>query len=269
MSLKLNFSEKMLSQGLRPPRTIVTDGKLHFCELFEDSHDASNGWYIYTSGKLAVGLYGCFEKKLSRVWSSKLHTKLNKEELLDYLTKLADMRKERKKARKQYFGKIMGGEKALSKILQPLPTNGATGYNENEPIENDNSIITNSVTAPICQKKGVTPPDKKGVYGPVRAMILGGLRAFYEQKGHLPEKGKAFPQFLNFINIQFNQKTIPDFLTQVVKIEKSDTIDTAPCITIMVKGVKKKKNRKYIENQFYTFKKEFDPLSTSESPTHP
>lgn len=116
------------------------------------------------------------------------------------------------------------------------------------------------------QKKQVSAPDVTGRKGPIKTMILEGLQAFYDQKKRLPEAGNAFREFLDFIYIQFNQKPRPDYLAQIVKLEKTGT-ETSNCITI--KGGKKPKNRKYISSQFYKFKNDFTPKVTAKEPAAP
>lgn len=116
------------------------------------------------------------------------------------------------------------------------------------------------------QSKKVSAPDVTGRKGAIKTMVFEGLQAFYVQKQRLPEEGNAFQEFLDFIYIQINQKTRPDYLAQIVSIVKTGT-ETSNCITI--KGVKRPKNRKYVSTEFYKFKKDFAPQVTTEAPAHP
>ena len=122
-----------------------------------------------------------------------------------------------------------------------------------------------ATTATATTRKQANP-DVTGRKGAIKAMVLGGLQAFYDQKERLPEDGNAFQEFLDFVHIQCNQKTKPVYMVLIGKVSKTGT-DSSNCIT--VNGVKKPKNRKYISSEFYKFKKDFTPQVTTEAQVHP
>ncbi len=111
------------------------------------------------------------------------------------------------------------------------------------------------------------PYNATGRQGAIKTMILGGLQAFYDQKQRVPEIGKAFNQFLRFLYLQFNQPTKPVYFKHISRVEEECTTKKSDCIRI--KGEKKSKPRKYIETQFYTFRKEFTPEMPPDVTEHP
>ena len=97
-------------------------------------------------------------------------------------------------------------------------------------------------------------------------MILGGLQDFYDKNKRLPEKGGAFNEFLPFLYNQFNQPIKPNYFMNIYNVKYATKKDEA-CIKL--EGQKKVKDRKYIETQFYTFKKKFTPKMATEVLKHP
>ncbi len=220
--------------NLSPPKYIEADGKIHYCHFKLHPTDSKNGWYIFSASTPSLGLYGCFEENLSRIWKSKEFNKMNKQGNGDALAKLAALKKERKKAKQKYL-----------ELIKSQNTNKRNDYH----------------------KVSSSPPNVSGRKGIIKTMVLEGLSEFYIDKKRLPEKGKAFQEFINFINIRLNQKIRPTYLTAIEKLETSGT-EKDHCLTIVNKyGAKKKKTRKYVSSQFYKFEKEFEP--NSESPSLP
>jgi hypothetical protein len=55
------FKRSMIKNGLKPPKKIIADGKMHCFtknEVVSDVTQMDDGWYIYREGDLAIGMYG-------------------------------------------------------------------------------------------------------------------------------------------------------------------------------------------------------------------
>ncbi|MDA3822755.1 MAG: AAA family ATPase [Bacteroidales bacterium] len=65
------FKNAMQSEGIIPPDSITTDGKLHRFHVQGDKIRSKNGWYILFDNEFPTGSFGCWKRGIRRTWSDR------------------------------------------------------------------------------------------------------------------------------------------------------------------------------------------------------
>lgn len=111
----------------------------------------------------------------------------------------------------------------------------------------------------------ILPPDVTGRRGFLKALILGGLEDFYVTKQEMPEDGKAFQNFMDFIHNRLHSKPRPEYLAQVIKLLKTGGPDEKCICRNTNKSGGKWYTRRYVEKRFFTYRKE-SPFHSASPP---
>jgi hypothetical protein len=130
MNSRVVFASRMSKNGLTPPEYIIANKKLHTCHVEGQPPGSENGYYIFSASKPAVGLYGCFEMNLTKIWKSDEYKKMERKRNTVSLKKVEAMRVERKKAKAQYEaqkgGKAPEESSTESKSLVEVATSASS-----------------------------------------------------------------------------------------------------------------------------------------------
>jgi len=88
------FIKKMSKAGLTPPTEIIADGNIHLISVSSDTE-----YYVLHPETPAIGLYGCKERDINKIWSNKHQVEaMNDIEKAAYEKKAKQMRRLRDKA---------------------------------------------------------------------------------------------------------------------------------------------------------------------------
>ncbi|MDD2898329.1 MAG: hypothetical protein PHI31_06410 [Desulfuromonadaceae bacterium] len=141
-----------------------------------------------------------------------------------------------------------------SNELKRLESNNSKPIQALRTVSSPLTIQSQKKMASSQPSNRIKPLSAVGNKGPIKTLILGGLKDYHDTKGCMPEDGKAFTQFLTFIYKQYNSKPKPEYFNKISEIRNA-LLKNDNCIK--KKGAKNWYSRKYVESQFSTFKKEF------------
>jgi putative DNA primase/helicase len=94
------FLAAIAEAGLTPPEFITTDGKLH--RFSSDGRRCDKaGWYIFHTGDIPAGAFGCWRGGVSETWRADIGRELTAEEIAAHKRKLADAKRKRQEEEKK------------------------------------------------------------------------------------------------------------------------------------------------------------------------
>src|SRR5262245_38346369 len=77
------FREAIAASGIKPPESIIADGRIHRFSTNGHRKDAA-GWYVFHLDGIAAGAYGCWRNNINETWCSVLERTMTAEERAEY-----------------------------------------------------------------------------------------------------------------------------------------------------------------------------------------
>lgn len=97
MDIINQFSIAMQSAGLRPPKVIIADGKIHRCKTANGHGSNKAGWYVLHTDDVPAGAFGNWRTGEKQSWCSKSSNELTSEEQETQRLRMAQINEQRKK----------------------------------------------------------------------------------------------------------------------------------------------------------------------------
>lgn len=88
-----NLQGVLALAGLPTSNPIIADGKLHRFHVAGDTPKSLNGWYVFYSGDVAAGAFGCWKRGISKTWCSKSKNDMTYAERQKYVYKIKKAQK--------------------------------------------------------------------------------------------------------------------------------------------------------------------------------
>ena len=209
--------------------------------------------YLHEDPTKIIYQFGSYKIYLDELQKKHLEDNINSNSIFEILLKECKLNQENVKLvipRAEF----LRYKKYLKKIKKPLSmAESENGITKADGEDSDN-----------VREPRAYIPSAKGRKGDLKKIVFGGLQAFYDENGTLPNKGNAFVEFINFIRDQNSKKTKPDYLK---KVEMVYELGDKKSNCIKIAGEKNIKNRKYYSSQFYKFMKEFTPKVEKSEPS--
>jgi putative DNA primase/helicase len=94
------FLAAIAEAGLTPPEFITTDGKLH--RFSSDGRRCDKaGWYIFRTGDIPAGAFGCWRGGVSETWRADIGRELTADEIAAHKRRLADAKRKQEEEEKK------------------------------------------------------------------------------------------------------------------------------------------------------------------------
>jgi putative DNA primase/helicase len=114
------FLAAIAEAGLTPPEFIRTDGKLH--RFSSDGRRCDKaGWYIFHTGDIPAGAFGCWRGGVSEMWRADIGRELTAEEIAAHKRKLADAKRKRQEEEKKNRAKARTRAEKIWKSATTAP----------------------------------------------------------------------------------------------------------------------------------------------------
>lgn len=126
MDIINQFSIAMQSAGLRPPKDIVVDGRIHRCKTANGHGSNKAGWYVLYTDGVPTGAFGNWRSGEKQSWCSKSSNELTSEEQKAQRLRMAQINEQRKKEivaihKKPHNRKLPNCGKALEPLTANIP----------------------------------------------------------------------------------------------------------------------------------------------------
>ena len=94
------FLAAIAEAGLTPTEFITTDGKLH--RFSSDGRRCDKaGWYIFHTGDIPAGAFGCWRGGVSETWRADIGRELTADEIAAHKRRLADAKRKQEEEEKK------------------------------------------------------------------------------------------------------------------------------------------------------------------------
>jgi putative DNA primase/helicase len=118
------FRAAIAKAGLTLPELIAADGKLHRFPSDGRRCDKA-GWYIFHTGDIPAGAFGCWRSGVSETWRADIGRELTADEIAAHKRKLAGAKRRREEEEKKNRAKARTGAAKIWESAAAAPADHA------------------------------------------------------------------------------------------------------------------------------------------------